>query len=337
MTSRPDWKALVVEQARRTGAAALAQHAVDELAAHLEDIYLDARRAGRSDAEARRAAEAALAEAPLAIVPASRSRAPEARPHVSPPGRGWTGLGGDLRFAWRQLRRAPSFAALAIATLGLGAGAATAIFSVVDTVLLKPLPYRQPDRLVAIWETNAEQALPKERLSPVNFMDYRALDRVFADAAAWWRPEASLYRPGSDPVRVSTIETSANLFQVLGASPQLGPGFPQDGPFYSREQIAVISDRLWRQRFDADASIVGRLLEVNDGKYAIAGVMPPGFHFPDDVDVWLRLQWNLTQHSRGAHFMEAIARLQPGVTPEQGARELSGVEMHHSAVSQRER
>ena len=325
MTSRPDWKALVVEQARRTGAAALAQHAVDELAAHLEDIYLDARRAGRSDADARRAAEAALAEAPLAIVPASRSRAPEARPHVSPPGRGWIGLGGDLRFAWRQLRRAPSFAALAIATLGLGAGAATAIFSVVDTVLLKPLPYRQPDRLVAIWETNAGQALPKERLSPVNFMDYRALDRVFADAAAWWRPEASLYRPGSDPVRVSTIETSANLFQVLGVSPQLGPGFPQGGPFYSREQIAVISDRLWRQRFDADASIVGRLLEVNDGKYAIAGVMPPGFHFPDDVDVWLRLQWNLTQHSRGAHFMEAIARLQPGVTPEQGARELSGV------------
>jgi putative ABC transport system permease protein len=327
----PDWRALVRTHARRTGARDLPAHAVDELGAHLEDIYLEALRNGRSEDAAMSAARAALAESPLTIVPSPRSREPEARPHVSPAG-GWTGgvagLMSDVRFALRQMRRAPSFAAIVVATLGLGAGAATAIFSVVDAMLLKPLPYRAPDQLVSIWETNAEKALPKERLSPVNFMDYRALGSTFVDAAAWWRPEASLYQPGSEPIRVSTIETSANLFQLLGVSTQLGPGFPQDGPFSSRDRIAVISDRLWRQRYNADPSIVGRVLDYpgdSFGTYTIAGVMPPGFNFPDNVDLWLRLSWDLTQHSRGAHFMEAIARLRPGVTPDQALRDLTAL------------
>src|SRR5262249_45444625 len=279
-----DWKPLVREHARRTGAPELAQHAIDEIAAHLEDVYLDRRRNGTDDAAARRAAMDVLNEAPLATLRRSRTRLPEARPHVGPGGRGWVGIGGDFTFAWRQLRRSPSFAAIAIATLGLGAGAATAIFSVVDAVLLKPLPYRQPDQLVAIWETNAEKALPKERLSPVNFMDYRATQPVFTDAAAWWRPEMSLYRAGEERQRVSAIEVSGNVFQLLGVSPQLGAGFPQNGPFYTRDTIVVISDRLWRQRYGADPHIVGRFLDVTSvsiagAHYVIAGVMPPGFNF----------------------------------------------------------
>ena len=135
----------------------------------------------------------------------------------------------------------------------------------------------------------------------------------------------NLAEPGLEPVRVSTIETSANLFQVLGVSTQLGPGFPKDGPFYSRDLIAVISDRLWRQRYNADPSVIGKPLNVYGGQYTIVGVMPPGFNFPDDVDLWLRLAWDLNRHSRGAHFMEAVARLKPGVTSEQANRELAQV------------
>ena len=143
-----------------------------------------------------------------------------------------------------------------------------------------------------------------------------------------FRPEIRLSEPGTEPVRVSTIETSANLFALLGVPTELGPGFPRDGPFHSRDRIAVISDRLWRNRYGADPGIIGRQLAMNDGKYLIAGVMPRDFHYPDDVDVWLRLQWDLTQHSRGAHFMEGIARLQPNVTPEQAARELAALSAH---------
>jgi putative ABC transport system permease protein len=225
-----------------------------------------------------------------------------------------------LRTAVRQFRHHTGFAFITVLVLAIGTAAATTIFTIVDSVILKPLPYRQPDRLVTLWDTNLEKGLGHDPISPVNFMDQRALP-VFESAAAWWRPSVNLIDPGLDPVRVNTIEVSGNLFEVLGVRPQVGQGFPDGGPFFARNQPSiVISDRLWRTRYNADPAIVGRQLNLNGTSHAVLGVMPPKFRYPDDIDVWQLLQWDLTQHSRAAHFMEAVARLAPGTSIDQAQR-----------------
>src|SRR4051812_37246479 len=125
----------------------------------------------------------------------------------------------DLRFAGRTLRRAPSFTLAAVIALGLGTGSAAGVFSLLRAVVLRPLPYAQPDRLVMLWDVNAPKTLNHEGLSPVTFGDYRALTTVFSDVAAWWRPQINMTDDGVDPIRVSTIETTENFFSVLGVRP----------------------------------------------------------------------------------------------------------------------
>jgi putative ABC transport system permease protein len=230
----------------------------------------------------------------------------------------------DLRHGARLLFRSPGFALAAVITLALGTGAAIAVFSLVYGVVLRPLPFGDPDRLVMLWEANRERDLAHEPLSPVNFLDYRAVD-AFADAAAWWRPELNLVDEAASPLRVGAVEASENLFEVLGVRPVLGRGFPVDGTLYGTESEAVISHRLWRSRFGGDASVLGRTVQLNGYPYTIVGVMPAGFHFPDDTDVWQRLIWDLAQHSRGAHFMGAVARLAPGATVETANAALESV------------
>ncbi|MGH7554842.1 MAG: ABC transporter permease, partial [Longimicrobiales bacterium] len=152
---------------------------------------------------------------------------------------------------------------------------------------------------------------------------YRAQDRVFEDAAAWWRPEINLVDDAGEPIRVSTVEASENLFDVIGVPPLLGRTFPRDETLYGREQSeAVISHRLWQSRYDGDPAALGRIVRLNGYTHTIVGVMPPGFHFPEQTDVWQRLTWDLAQHSRAAHFMGAVGRLRAGVTPEQANADL---------------
>jgi putative ABC transport system permease protein len=188
----------------------------------------------------------------------------------------------DIRFGWRLLWRSPGFTVAAVLALALGIGATTAVFSVLDRVVLRPLPYPDPDRLAMVWEANDGTGLTHERISPVNFGDYRGLSQVFEDAAAWWYPQLTLTEAGHEPLRVNAIEASANFFAVLGVRPILGAGFPRT-PFYSREGIAVISHRLWRQRFEEDPSIIGKAVALNGPLFTVVGVMPEGFNYPADT------------------------------------------------------
>ena len=296
---------------------------VDELAAYLEDLHAAALDEGASAADARTRAMAALEESAFSLLQRHASQHPDRRQAAradlvahSAGGRSLNVMSA-IRLALRQFRQHPTFALVTVLVLGLGTGAATTVFTIVDAVVLRPLPYANPDELVTLWDTNPEKGLAHDPISPVNFMDYRALP-VFKDAAGWWRPGINLVDPGSDPMRVNTIEVSGNLFEVLGVKPQVGAGFPEGGPFFvANELICVISDRLWRTRYSGDPSIIGKQLSLNDTPYTVVGVMPARMHYPDDVDIWQRVRWDYHQHSRAAHFMEAVARLAPGTTFDQ--------------------
>jgi predicted permease len=313
------WRKAVRDHAD-SKAVDLAQSTVDELALHLEDLYVAARAEGVGDDEARARVRRALEESPI-----GRLRRPNRLDTRNPRS---CNVVSAIRVALRQFRQHPTFALVTVLVLGLGTGAATTVFTIVDAVVLRPLPYSAPDRLVTLWDTNQEKGLAHDPISPVNFMDYRALP-VFEDAAAWWRPGVNLLDPGLDPVRVNTIEVSGNVFDVLGVKPQVGAGFASGVFFHQSELAAVISDRLWRTRYNGDPSIIGRPLTLNGTPYTVVGVMPAKFHFPDDIDVWQRLRWDLHQHSRAAHFMEAVARLADGRTLDeaQSATETLGLQL----------
>ncbi len=318
-SAQPNWRELIRKQAT-DARVDISLATVEELALHLEDIVSAARAAGATDVDAHARAMHALEESTLTVLRRHAARDPrrqyartaDATAHSSRQ-RSFN-VANAIRVALRQFSQHRTFSLVTVLVLGLGTGAATTVFTIVDAVVLRPLPYEAPQRLVTLWDANYEKGLSKDPMSPVNFMDYRDLP-VFKDAAGWWRPGVNLTDPNMDPVRVNTIEVSANLFEVLGVRPQVGAGFPENGPFFvQNELIAVISDRLWRTRYSADPSIIGRPISLNGTAYTLVGIMPPKFHFPDDVDVWQRVRWDFHQHSRSAHFLEAVARLKDGTT-----------------------
>jgi putative ABC transport system permease protein len=240
----------------------------------------------------------------------------------------------DLKFAFRQLLKHPGFTAVAVLTLALGIGANTAIFSVINGLLFKPLPYPDPDRLVTLWERNPPAGIEQEKVSGPNYLDWRAQNRVFSDMAAspgWQGSESFNLVSGATTVKVNASYTSASLFTTLGTRPLLGrPLLPEeDQPGANR--AAVLSYGIWQRYFGGNSNVIGERLTLDTyGRrdYTIVGVMPAGFGVPSGCELWLPLGWmgvTLTER-RSAHWHTVIARLKPGVTLSQAQSEMNAIQ-----------
>jgi putative ABC transport system permease protein len=240
----------------------------------------------------------------------------------------------DLRFGMRMLRRSPGFTSVAVLTLALGIGANSAIFSVVNAVLLRPLPYREPDRLVTL-----SHYRPREGASVANgvdFLRWRDQAKVFEQIAGYKFDTADLTGSG-EPERLNAALISSNLFATLGVAPALGRAFTPEEDTYGGPLAVILSDGLWRRRFGGDPQVIGRAITLGGQSRTVVGIMAPEFRFHGETELWLPFALNVTQHLlQGSTFrMSVLARLKPGVTMEAARADLSVILERHLQASPR--
>jgi putative ABC transport system permease protein len=234
----------------------------------------------------------------------------------------------DLRYAWRMLVKHKSFTAIAIIALALGIGANTAIFSLVNGVLLRPLPFPEAERLVYLEGRNPSQGVTDGNISFLDFTDWSQQTDIFASIAAYWTGEAHLGADGAEPERVPRAGVTSEFFSVLGVQPALGRTFvPEDDKGWP-QTVAIISHGLWKRRFGSDPAIVGKQVQMSSMPLTIIGVMPPGFEYPEQSQIWVPTAVNLSQEPRNNRVWSAIARLKRGV-------DLKGAQTRLSAINAR--
>src|SRR5512133_1513289 len=234
----------------------------------------------------------------------------------------------DLKLAFRQLRKSPGFTFVAILTLALGIGANTAIFSIVNAVLLRPLPYPDANQIMVLNESSGpgqdySVALP-------DYFDWQKDNTVFEHLAATRKESRNLSGiPGRDPERVSCASVTRNFFNIIGLPPEIGRTFNEDEDKVGAPPVVLMSDRLWRRVFNADPAILGRSIIVHDQSYTVIGVMPPEMTSPQDSDVWMSM---MRRSNNGAWMQRFIhpmifvwGKLKPGVTVEQARTEMKGI------------
>lgn len=235
----------------------------------------------------------------------------------------------DLRYGLRTLRKSPGFSATAIVTLALGIGANTAIFSVIDAVLLRPLPYRQPDRLVTVFESNMPNDFStRNAAAPGNFLDWRSRTHVFEQIGAVSLNGFNITKTDR-PERVTGAAISAGMLEMLGLRPALGRDIEPQDDREGADRVVVLGYSRWQRQFGGDPKIVGKTIHLGTIPHTVIGVLPPGLTFPEQtVELWVPLEQTIdakSMHWRDSHYFDVFARLKPGVSMEQARAEMNGI------------
>src|SRR5262245_35472971 len=290
----------------------------EELESHLALHIEDNLRAGMSPDEARRVALIKLGGVTLTK---QLHREQRGVPMLET-------LWQDLRFGLRILRKNPGFSVIAVLTLALGLGANTAIFSVVNAVLLRPLPYPEPEQLVVVREFSSSQ--PNAQAAPGNFIEWQQQNSLFSQIEAYRNVSYNLTGDGV-PERILAGRASSGLFTMLGVHPSLGRDFLSEEDQPGGNKVALISHGLWQRRFGRDTNVIGRMLRLSGESFAVIGVLPETFRLPDlrEREVWTPLALSSTERQlRAAHYLEAIARLKPNVSLAHAQSEMDAIGEH---------
>jgi putative ABC transport system permease protein len=230
----------------------------------------------------------------------------------------------DLRYGMRMLAKSPGFTALAVITLALGIGANTAIFSVINSVVLRPLPFHEPGRLVALWQT--ESAPGNFPLTGPDYLDWQAQSHTLEATSLYsWERTANASAAGQTEA-VSVNSTQANFFEVLGVQPKIGRAFDAGEDQAGKNRVAIISNAFWRRQFGGRLDVLGKTIQLNEEPYSIIGVLPDWFNFHHATEIWTPM--DMTRNAlgpRGSHSYRAIARLKPNVSASQAQAELNGI------------
>ena len=305
---------------------------VRELASQLEDFEREARARGMNETDAEAHARKQITDWDRLSRDVLRADRPHTQPAAERLAIRIESRGGSLmfahvlrdgRFAIRQLLRTPGFTAVAALTLALGIGATSAMFSVVNGVLLKPMPFADPDSLVRVFEQVPQYG--RFSVAPATFLDWRAQNSTLERVAAYGGTSATFAWPDG-PERLQGATVSWDLFEMLGIVPVVGTGFTADQDKPGANNVILLSHGLWERRFGSDRAVAGKPITINGTAMTVAGVMPAGFYYPNrQAEFWRPIALNPANATRGGHFLGVVARMKPGVTVEQAHVEMKAI------------
>jgi putative ABC transport system permease protein len=331
-----EWSVIVRNRLRALTGSAPDDELVDEFAVHLSQVYEDARADGATEEDARGRA-LRLLDAPGPLLQAVRARRPGVPRRVTewirqeaPFGeRGGLmsklGFARDVRYALRMLVRTPVFSAVAILTFAVGIGVNTAVFSVVNGVLLRPLPYPEADRITLIWMDNRRQGIKEDITSYPTYMDWRNQSTSYEHMAAF-RPTAFSLTGTTEPERLQGSFVTANFFDVMGIRPIRGRVFTVANETEGQDAVVVLSHGLWQRVFGGADDVLGRTMTLNGRPHEVIGVVPPELQWPNEAELWTPLAPSQgARESRGGFWLPVMGRMKPGISPEQAQTEMSGI------------